>query len=875
VRADRPPRRLLATLLSLAGLAYAGLWSAHSLRAYDSLSDRLGLPDNALAPRVVELGFDIEYDRGARGVRVTQVRPRTPAEAAGVRAGDLVVAVNARPVRDGASPLGEVYLAGRPGETVDLAVLRGDDPSPTTRRAVFRERGQATSVPALLRAVIGTTVLFPFVLLAVALPVLFYRLDDRNAWLVAALFLCLAAAPGFPNSFASLDGPASTFAMAYRSVFGGLLGALFYALFAVFPERSPLDRLASWLKWALAGAGLTLGLAGMRVGDPSVPAAVRGVLGDEASRALALTYRYGAVALGLASLAANAWRPSSPEARRKIEMIVWGTAAGILPAASLGLLEDSGWRVPNGLSASSFLLMFLFPLAFAYAVVKHRVLELPVLLKRSARYLLVRRGFWVLLVVLGLAANALFAFSFPRLFDVDATLATSAGVGFGLALASVSAPGVRRATRRIDRAFFREAYDARVVLEDLAARIRAVEDPGALAELLEGQVRRALQPRSVHTLLEARDGSLRAPGSGPSAVGGLAAGSPGLAALAADPRPREFRAPDGQPRVAALEPLAPDLLVPVVARGRLLGLVALGPRLSEEPYSGEDARLLSTVAAQAAVVLENLSLASRMAERLEAERRAAHEMELARRVQAQLLPRGGRRTARLECEGRCVQARAVGGDYFDFVDASEDRLGLVLADVSGKGLAAALLMASLHASLRTLAPQGADLPARLAAVNRLLVESTEPSRYATLFVAEADGASGRLRYCNCGHNPPFVVRADATVERLAPTAMVIGLVEPWAAEVREVELRTGDLLVAYSDGLSEAMDEAGEEFGEKRLIGTVESVRARPLPEVLDAVYSAVRRFSVGEQADDQTLLVARSLSPSRPGRGGAPGGPA
>jgi serine phosphatase RsbU (regulator of sigma subunit) len=266
------------------------------------------------------------------------------------------------------------------------------------------------------------------------------------------------------------------------------------------------------------------------------------------------------------------------------------------------------------------------------------------------------------------------------------------------------------------------------------------------------------------------------------------------------------------------------------------------------------------VAAQAAVALDNLDLALRMAERLEAERRAAHEMELARQVQVQLLPREGRRLPTLECAGRCIQARAVGGDYFDFMEGAEGRLGLVLADVSGKGFAAALLMAGLQASLRTLFPRDEGLAERLVSVNHLLVGATELSRYATLFLGEFEGESRRMRFVNCGHNPPLVLRAEGRLERLLSTAMVIGLLEPWTCDVGEVVLEPGDLLVAYSDGITEAADADDQEFGEQRLVETVVAHRAEPLPDLLEALYVAVRRFSGGEQADDQTLLVARAL---------------
>jgi sigma-B regulation protein RsbU (phosphoserine phosphatase) len=794
-----------ATALATAGIAYGWLWTTHTLRGYDALSDRLGLADNALAERVVELGFDIEYEPSSRGVRVTEVRAGTPAEAAGLRAGDLVVAVDGRSVHDSAAALGDVYLERRPGDAVGLGVLRAGEGAPVEHRAVFRARSLPTSLPALVRVLLGTTVLFPFVLLAVALPVLFYRLEDRNAWLLALLFLCLTAAPGFPNGFAGLDGGWLWFARAYRSVLGGLLGASFFGLFAVFPDRSPLERRAPWLKWILLGVGLVLGLSGVREGGAAAPAAVEAWLGREAARGLGFAYSYGAIALGLASLLASAWRPPTPDARRKIHVVAWGTAVGVLPAVTLELVQELGGQIPDWLMALGFVAVFVLPLSFAYAVVRHRVLELPVLLKRSARYVLVRRGFGFLLVLLALAANALFALSL-----------------------------------------------------ELAARIRTVSSQAELGELLGEQLRRALQPTSIATYFGSPDGRLRAAGV-PAELASLPREAPGLAEVAREGRPREFTRDDGQPLVPSLLPLAPDCLVPCVVHGELVGLVVLGPRLSEEPYSGEDGRLLSTVAAQAAVALDNLALAARMAERIEAERRAAHEMELARRVQGQLLPREGRRLERLECEGRCVQARAVGGDYFDFIEGGDGRLGLVLADVSGKGFAAALLMASLQASLRTLWTRGEDLRERLRAVNRLLVESSEPSRYATLFLAEYEDASGRLRFVNCGHNPPLLLRADGPVERLQPTAMVIGLVEPWACEVGEVVLRPGDVLVAYSDGISEATDEGDREFGDERLLETVAAFRAGPLAALLDAVFDAVRRFGGSSQADDQTLLVARA----------------
>ena len=206
------------------------------------------------------------------------------------------------------------------------------------------------------------------------------------------------------------------------------------------------------------------------------------------------------------------------------------------------------------------------------------------------------------------------------------------------------------------------------------------------------------------------------------------------------------------PKTAVLAQLHSGCLVPIPGReGRLVGLLALGPRLSEEPYSGEDKRLLASVAGQAGMALENFRLAENIAEKLETERRSTREMEIARDVQTRLLPQAAPDLQTLDCAGRCLQARRVGGDYYDFLELGRDQAGLVLADVSGKGVHAALLMANLQAHLRSFSglTRGAgermtapDLVRTLQQVNRMVWKSTAAQHYATLFFGLYDDAHG-------------------------------------------------------------------------------------------------------------------------------------
>jgi serine phosphatase RsbU (regulator of sigma subunit) len=213
----------------------------------------------------------------------------------------------------------------------------------------------------------------------------------------------------------------------------------------------------------------------------------------------------------------------------------------------------------------------------------------------------------------------------------------------------------------------------------------------------------------------------------------------------------------------------------------------------------------------------------------------------------------------LEYAGSCVQARQVGGDYYDFLDLGASHVAFVLADISGKGIAGALLMANLQANLRSrTAAALEDLPRLLRSANQLFYENTPEDRYATLFFAVYNDMTRELTYANCGHNPPLVLRVDGEVERLGSTATVIGLFPAWECTTKTIVLHPHDVLVIYTDGVTEANDAGGNEFGEARLQETVRKNLCRTPGELLGAIQEAVRKYSVGEQFDDLTLVVAR-----------------
>jgi sigma-B regulation protein RsbU (phosphoserine phosphatase) len=862
MRASVSPRCLLLAALATVFATTAILYTAISVYHYSQVP-----------AFEIQLGVDYGYDYTARAVVIKNVVPGSAAERASLRAADAVVAVNGHPL-DTLNPFYDAIVRGRPGDSVVFTVRRAGHAAPITLRATLARLPRLPAPQPLAQRIARTvTDFYPIPAMLVGLIVLVLRLEDRNAWLLAALFAGLAT-----GRLAELEGlihPALRgFALGYFVLFNGIWPAIFYTFLSTFPAPSALDRRVPWLKAVLlVGAGLVwVPSAVWCVLAGSAQPVTRALLaiGERPYTAAVAGYSYVAIVLGFVSVGLNCRRRVAAETRRKARLVAWSFVIGYVPwlilqtvAVSLG---KNVLAFPFWVLIPVVLLLMLLPVMFAYTVVKHRVLEFSVLVRRSARYVLVQRGFVLATAALSISVTALFAIYsaklLPRLTDAALPVGIAGGALFGLVAVRTGGALARRVARRIDRAFFRQAYDAGRILEGLAQKVRMTTSRGELASLLETEIVDAIHPRGVAVYMKTRGGAL-AIASGPGALPAtLAADLPLVDVLERSGQP--WTVPPEDPVAAALvAPLAalePECLVPIVGhRAEVTGLLALGPRLSDEPYSRDDRKLLASVAGQAGLALESLTLAEEMADRLDVERRSAQELAIAAEVQRRLLPQKIVPMTTLEYAGMCRQAREVGGDYYDFLDLGPGQLGLVLADVSGKGLYAALLMANLQASLRSLSARAAgDVVQALETLNRSFCESTAGNHFATLFLALYDDVTRRVRYANCGHCSPFLLRANGDVERLPVTAGAIGMFEPWHCAVRDFQLGPGDLLAVFSDGVTEAMNAGGEEFGERGLLSALEGHRQATPAAVLDGIIAAVHAFSGGEQHDDLTLVVAR-----------------
>ncbi|HEX8146859.1 MAG TPA: GAF domain-containing SpoIIE family protein phosphatase [Pyrinomonadaceae bacterium] len=314
----------------------------------------------------------------------------------------------------------------------------------------------------------------------------------------------------------------------------------------------------------------------------------------------------------------------------------------------------------------------------------------------------------------------------------------------------------------------------------------------------------------------------------------------------------------------ALQRVRAHLLVQVRTRELMVGILSLGKRRGQFRYAAGDKEVLMSVAAQLALVIEN----SRLAERLVAEERLLRELALAAEVQRRLLPEHPPESVAVELSGFCQPARGVGGDYYDFMSFDNQQLGIAIADVAGKGMAAALLMSTMQATLRSLSagsnllPQtGRTLADMVATLNGLLWSSTGGLNYVTFFYAQFDQATRRLSYVNAGHNPPLFFRAGQSdgFRQLSSGGTVVGVFEHCAYEQETVEMRPGDLLLAYTDGLSEALSVGGEEFGEARIREALAETVGLSVDEIRDELVRRVSEWSAGApQHDDLTFVVMK-----------------
>ena len=314
--------------------------------------------------------------------------------------------------------------------------------------------------------------------------------------------------------------------------------------------------------------------------------------------------------------------------------------------------------------------------------------------------------------------------------------------------------------------------------------------------------------------------------------------------------------PERLAEIATLESTGMRLAVALRTNREVLGVLLLGAPAGRAAYSRTDKRVLRGCSDQFAMLLENARLTDRVVE----QEKVLRDLALAAEVQKRLLPRQGMDTAVASLTGLNLPARSVGGDYYDFLELGPDQTGIALADVAGKGIAAALIMSVVQASLRVISAEpNIALPQLAAKMNYFLYRSTGPNSYATFFYAQLDQHSRVLRYVNAGHNAPYLLRANGELEELNTGGTIIGMFPQTRYEEGTLALCSGDVLIVFTDGVTEALNPAEEEFGEDRLKEVLRAVAVLPIEEMAARITQEMKNWiQDAAQYDDLTFLLMK-----------------
>jgi sigma-B regulation protein RsbU (phosphoserine phosphatase) len=804
----------------------------------------------------------------------------TASNAAGIHKGDTLVSINGRPYTGWAIAFEESRKL-IPGTTLEVTVRSPE--SPTERTVVLPVTEPQSWLESKSNAIL-LNLFMPAFCALLGFWVVLVRPADFSAWLLLSVLLGLAQTLTVQPVLQGWSGPALSVLTAYTLVLRLSWPISMFLFGLYFPEPLPfVSRWGAWgrrLPWLIVApyALMVIVFSALEVGAMRSFADVHWAeVILHPLRVPWVVYQFCLIGAFFAFIGTKSGTAISSDARRRLLILYWGATIAFTPLLVVGIVAwlRKSFTLPDWLMAGALLLFCLFPLTLAYVIVVQRAMDVRVVLRQGLQYALARNGIRVLQVLaLGLVAATFLALSQHRETPQKIIV-----IAIGLAAVFGIRHGGDRARDWLDRKFFREAYDTDQVLSELSDSVRSMVEVPSLVATVAQRISETLHIPRVAVLLQGSDyRPAYALGYGappdvtfPAAAGTikvLAQGSPARVYLD-DPHSWVHRAPDiTDDERDKLAELQAELLLPLNGRERLLGFISLGHKRSEEPYSRTDLRLLKSVAMQTGLALENAHLISAIADEVAQRERLNSELEIARDVQERLFPQKLVPIEGIDYAGACRPALGVGGDYYDFLALPDGKLGIAIGDVSGKGIAAALTMASLQASLRSEASRAPeDLAGMIGAVNRLLHEALASNRYATFFYALYDPKARRLHYVNAGHNPPMLFHPDngrCSVTRLEPCGTVVGILSDACYEQRSVTIAPGDVLVAFTDGVSEAMNPADDEFGEDRLISTVETcVRSRP-GDIISCVMKSADTFAAGaKQHDDMTLVVLSADSGS------------
>jgi serine phosphatase RsbU (regulator of sigma subunit) len=905
-----PARRIVIGLtLTAIFLAAGSVWTLNVLRTWDARGWTGALFIRSESSRAARFGAG----------RVLMAYPNSPALRAGLQAGDRIIAINGISIKDGAgldrldaqAKTGDVihYTIHRDRRTFDLPIALG---SPVRERRFLIEAAATAGIAAcflivglvifLQRADDMRAVVFYAMVVASAQSLImtigaagatgeargiaFHPADNILPQVVlmisslSFLPILLHLSLIFPHNRPVLKRRPNLIRWIYAGpTFVGILGiAMMYCAWTPngpswFLDRATLVMLAAgtiaaiWMTPRIRAEGFRRAVARRPFAALIVPASLDFAIFDAISHRLpvvavvilGIAFFLPATLIPLFPIAAcvsmvRSYREASLEEKRQVRWPLWGTfttivtkivctAAAVLWTVYLALHPLTAERTAAWLSAVTLtprVMSLLIPLSFAAAILKYRLMNIDIIIKKTVVYAMLS-GMLIagyLFLVGGLGSLLV------RIAGVqDQTIV----VASTLILALLFVPVRNRLQQLIDRNFFRQRYDYPQALRTISGETVTANDLGAFLQFVSEALQQALQTRGIAIFMRRQSDfvAMAKVGFSDSILGTLRVGAtPELTAMLDRPfAPHRRQVTDED--AAVLRRVDAKLVVPIRTGASAQGFVALAGKLSDREFDLDDIDFLSSAADQIAMTAERIRL-----------QREEVEFEQARDMQRTLLPRELPRVPGIDVVGTWEPARTVGGDYYDCLDLGDGSLAVCIGDVAGKGMPAALLMASLQAAVRASAEAKVSPAALCERVRRVVVSSLTGGRFVTFFFCIVDPASRTIRFCNAGHNPPVLVRAGGSVQELANGGPVFSRLFREPYDEGSVPLEPGDRVVLFTDGVTEARNAAGEDLGDEGLVQLIVNNRHRSASELQHAVVDAVSAYSRGRFEDDVTMVV-------------------
>ena len=571
-----------------------------------------------------------------------------------------------------------------------------------------------------------------------------------------------------------------------------------------------------------------------------------------------LVYAASAIALLVAS-----WRRlRSPKLRRQLVALLLGLGSSmILYAAAVPLPNVIGWDPPVALRIVLVSVALLVGTgSIAFAIVRQSFLDLGTVMRRAILLSAISGSLVILYFLTARPMDRILLAQSGREFPIFETL-------FVILVIVFFHPILGRVEETVDRLVHGDAAGHGNLIRRLGRDMISILDLQELIATLVGNLREALALDSVHVaLLDPGHRRYQVTQDDRSLLD-LALDHPLVAVISAQQDPVASRdlvdeadSPSDRAEVrSALAALNASLVVPIhlPEDGGCIGFLSLGSKLTGGRFNAEELTVLSILATQVGIAVRNARLHAEAVARKVVDQ----ELAMARSIQEAILAGKRPSLAGLDLAALSIPSRQVGGDYYDLISLNHGRLGVAIGDVSGKGVPAALLMSMLHAGLHAQVNGTAAVADVATRMNQILYHATSHEKYATFFFGIFDPLDRRFLYSNAGHNLPLVLRRDGSIDRLREGGLVLGVMEDAAYREASVAVEAGDVLLLYTDGVTEATDESGEEYGEARLVETVRRSADRGAADIVRTVREDVAAFSCATGFDDDfTMIVIRAI---------------